>query len=104
MSTNLLDALISDALAIAGNDDSRMHNGRLWKFAGGRRCPLDWDDCSQAVFRCAKSDDWDYGEPGGPGHAECVATCPHGMHPPEVDEEPEEAAPIHHVATNEAEL
>jgi hypothetical protein len=85
VSTSTLDALISDARAIAGNDDGRMHKGRLWKFAGGRSCPIGWDDCSQAVFRCAKTDDWDYGEPGGPGAADCRENCEHGMLSPEND-------------------
>lgn len=83
MSIAALDELITDALAIAGNDDQRVHNGRLWVFAGGRSCPIGWDDCSQAVFRCAKTDEWDYGEPGGPGAADCQANCGHGMQPPE---------------------
>jgi len=86
MSIATLDALITDALAIAGNDDQRVHNGRLWKFAGGRACPIGWEDCSQAVFRCAKSDDWDYGEPGGVGDADCHANCKHGMEPPAEDD------------------
>jgi hypothetical protein len=88
VSTPILNALISDALAIAGNDDTRMHNGRLWKFAGGRACPIGWDDCSQTVFCCAKSDDWDYGEPGGPGEADCRENCKHGLLPPVDDPEP----------------
>ncbi|CAN7474154.1 hypothetical protein LJR175_003184 [Variovorax sp. LjRoot175] len=92
MSTGVLDALISDARAIAGNDDGRMHKGWLWKFAGGRACPIGWEDCSQAVFRCARSDDWDYGEPGGPGEADCRENCRHGMEPPE--EEPEQPSEV----------
>jgi hypothetical protein len=88
--TALLGQLITDALALAGDDSKVMHGGRLWKFEGGRSCPIDWHDCSQAVYRDLRTDAWDYGEPGGPGHADCVRTCPHGMQPPPDDELPSE--------------
>lgn len=83
-----LNELITAAMQLAG-DDTVSHGARLWKTEGGRRCPLDWDECSQAVYVDLKTGEYDYGEPGGPGHADCVRRCPHGMEPPPPEEEPE---------------
>ena len=84
-----LNELITAAMQLAGADDAVSHGARLWKTEGGRRCPLDWDNCSQAVYVDLKTGEHDYGEPGGPGHADCVRHCPHGMEPQPPEEEPE---------------
>jgi hypothetical protein len=84
-----LNELITAAMQLAGTDDAVSHGARLWKTEGGRRCPLDWDNCSQAVYVDLKTGEHDYGEPDGPGHADCVRHCPHGMEPPPPEEEPE---------------
>lgn len=42
-----------------------------WQVHGGRPCPRGDATCSQIVYRCARCGDWDYGEVGGPTHAEC---------------------------------
>lgn len=91
-----LDSLITAAIRLAGDDNRVSHGARLWQTEGGRRCPLDWDGCSQAVYVDLKTGEYDYGEPGGPGHADCVRHCPHGMQPRPPDEEddrPEEPQP-----------
>lgn len=77
-----LDNLITAAMQLAGTDDQISHNARLWQMEGGRACPLDWGGCSQPVFVDLKTGAYDYGEPGGPGHADCMANCRHGMNPP----------------------
>ncbi len=69
-------------MQLAGADDAVSHGARLWQMKAARRCPLDWDSCSQAVYVDLKTGEYDYGEPGGPGHADCVRHCPHGMEPP----------------------
>lgn len=84
----LLDDLITAAVQLAGAD-AVSRDARLWHSEGGRRCPLGWEDCSQAVYVDLKTGEYDYGEPGGPGHAECVLNCPHCMQPcPEDDDGP----------------
>jgi hypothetical protein len=42
-----------------------------WQPDGGRQCPRGDTACSQTVYRCARCGAWDYGEAGGPSHAEC---------------------------------
>ena len=86
---NLLNDLITAAVQLAGSD-AVSHGARLWQSEGGRRCPLDWDDCSQAVYVDLKTGEHDYGEPGGPGHADCVRHCSHGMQPAPPDEPEDE--------------
>jgi hypothetical protein len=59
--------------------DHPCSQGHDWQTDGGRACPhvgTD-EDCgrSQAVYRCARCGEWDYGYPGGPGHADCVTYC-----------------------------
>jgi hypothetical protein len=83
-----LSELITAAMHLAG-DDSVAHAGRIWKSEGGRRCPLDWWDCSQTVYVDLASGEFDYGQPGGPGHADCVRFCSHGM---QLAPEPEDEA------------
>ncbi len=70
-----LRELVSGAVRLAGGN--LCEAGHQWVPDGGARaCPLDLTDgCSQAVYRCARCGEYDYGEPGGPGEADCVATC-----------------------------
>ena len=83
----LLDELITAAVQLAGND-AVSHGSRLWQSEGGRACPLGWGGCSQPVYVDLKTGDYDYGEPGGPGHADCLRHCTNGMRPcPENDDE-----------------
>ena len=83
----VLDELITAAVQLAG-DDAVSHGARLWQSEGGRACPLGWRGCSQPVYVDAKTGVYDYGQPGGPGHADCVRNCKNGMHPcPEDDDE-----------------
>lgn len=81
-----LDSLITAAVQLAGTE-AVSHGARLWQSEGGRRCPLGWDGCSQAVYVDMKTGEYDYGEPGGPGHADCERTCQHGMQPCTEEEE-----------------
>lgn len=75
----LLNRLITAAMELACDDGRVSHGSRLWESIGGRQCPLGWADCSQAVYIDIKTGEYDYGEPGGPGHAVCTDTCSHGM-------------------------
>lgn len=84
MTTDVLRHLIDDAVALASPDDT-VHGGRLWRSVGGRACPIGWEHCSQPVFEDVRTGETDYGEPGGPGHADCVANCRERMQPPEPD-------------------
>lgn len=81
-----LDELISAALQLGGAD-AVSHGARLWQSEGGRRCPLGWEGCSQAVYVDLRTGEYDYGDAGGPGHADCVRHCEHGMQPPPDDYE-----------------
>jgi len=66
-----LARLISDASTILGSDACR-EGKHDWTTEGARSCPDDIDaPCSQAVYRCRTCGDYDYGERGGPGHADC---------------------------------
>lgn len=72
-----LDDLIFDAQTELGSDACR--NGKhMWESEGGRGCPHEPNGggtCSQAVYRCSVCGAYDYGEPGGPGAADCAATA-----------------------------
>ena len=83
----LLDELITAATQLAGADDTVSYGARLWQSEGGRRCPLGWDGCSQAVYVDLKTGEYDYGQPGGPGHTDCVRNCAHGMQPCQEEED-----------------
>lgn len=76
----LLNELITAAVQLAG-DDAVSHGARMWQSKGGRACPMGWYGCSQAVYVDLKTGEYDYGNPGGPGHADCVRHCAHGMQP-----------------------
>lgn len=52
-----------------------LHESHDWKFQGGRACPRGYLGCSQAVYRCRRCGEWDYGELEGPGHDDCEETC-----------------------------
>jgi len=67
--------LIRDASTQLGSDACRSGK-HLWESDGCRGCPHDEDNghCGQAVYRCAVCGQYDYGEPGGPGAADCAAT------------------------------
>lgn len=56
------------------------HGKHQWQSVGGRGCPhpeeIGSGRCSQTVYQCSVCDGWDYGEPGGPGHADCM-DCMH---------------------------
>lgn len=82
MSAPIIEGLlgaIADARALA-NDHPCASTGHLWESEGGRTCPREGTDrecshTSQAVYRCARCEVYDYGEPGGPGHADCEGGC-----------------------------
>lgn len=76
--TPTLNDLITGALQLAGGERTA-HGGRLWHAEGGRACPLGWGGCSQPVFIDLASGEYDYGDPGGPGHADCRKHCRNGM-------------------------
>ena len=69
-----LTELIVEATMLAGAGHP-CHTGHVWESEGGRRCPRGSDNCSQTVYRCARCDEYDYGDPGGPGHADCERPC-----------------------------
>lgn len=71
--------LIAAAMELAGADDTFSHNARLWQMEGGRACAIGLSECSQPVYVDIKTGEYDYGEPGGPGHAYCMETCRQGM-------------------------
>ncbi|MNK92717.1 hypothetical protein D3C87_1128490 [compost metagenome] len=75
-----ITALIDAALQL-GDPNNTAYHGRLWQSEGGRSCPIGWEDCSQTVYVDAATGENDYGEPGGPGHADCERHCPHGRFP-----------------------
>ena len=87
--TPTLNELTTAAIELAGGNETSF-GARLWQMVGGRTCPLDWGDCSQAVYVDLKTGDHDYGDQGGPGHADCVRYCKHGMQPRPADDDEDE--------------
>lgn len=87
-----LNDLMTAAMQLAGTDDQISHNARLWQMEGGRACQLGWSGCSQPVYVDLKTGEHDYGKPGGPGHADCVRHCSHGMQPVPNNEAKQRAA------------
>jgi len=77
---NNLARLIAEASVLAGGQHPCSILGHQWKSIGGRQCPYASDmaapNCSQAVYECPACDAIDYGEPGGPGHRDCVLDGP----------------------------
>lgn len=74
----VINELITAAIQLANVDDLVSHNARLWQLVGGRRCPAGWEaPCSQPVYVDVKTGEYDYGEPGGPGHEDCARNCRH---------------------------
>ncbi len=61
--------LIAEATSLAGGNLCAA--GHDWQSDGGRPCPRSGSECTQTVYRCARCGVWDYGDPGGPGHADC---------------------------------
>ena len=69
--TFALQSLIKQASTELGSEACSAGNHR-WESNGCRGCPDDLTDtCGQAVYECAVCGAVDYGEPGGPGHADC---------------------------------
>jgi len=83
--TPILNDLITGAITLAGGDTTA-HGGRIWRMEGGRSCPIGWEDCSQPVFVDLASGEHDYGQPGGPGWADCQKHCRNGLVPPGEDD------------------
>lgn len=91
--TPSLDDLITGAIQLAGDEGTVASRGRLWHFEGGRPCPIGWGGCSQSVYVDIATGEYDFGEPGGPGHNDCLRHCRNGMEPPPIEDE-DEAAPF----------
>lgn len=68
-----LDELIAEARGLAC--DHPCVRGHVYESEGDRACPKGGSHCSQTAYRCARCGQWDYGEPGGPAHAECFQSC-----------------------------
>lgn len=64
--------MLAEAVALGGGDLCAA--GHDWQPEGGRPCER--CDESQTVYRCARCGQYDYGEPGGPAHAECSGPRP----------------------------
>lgn len=52
----------------------------VWVSYGGRACPFECPrdvpgNISQTAYRCTVCGEYDYGDVGGPGHADCVKYC-----------------------------
>jgi hypothetical protein len=80
----VLRGLIADARSLA-NDHPCASTGHLWESDAGRACQRGGWGASQAVYRCARCAVFDYGEPGGPGHADCYVRGPCSIHCDEAD-------------------
>jgi len=69
-----LSSLIKEAQQLAHAPCDR--GDHLWSSIGGRGCAHPEDigggECSQAVYVCDACGATDYGERGGPGHADCM--------------------------------
>ena len=73
-----LQQLVGQARALANDHPCKAH-GHAWQSIGGRVCPhpdeVGSGRCSQTVYECERCGLVDYGERGGPGAADCVASC-----------------------------
>lgn len=74
-----LQHLIAEAVALGGGN--LCASGHDWMTEGGRACTRDECTASQAVYRCARCGEYDYGYPGGPGHADCSGHEPCSTRP-----------------------
>ena len=70
---NVLDKLITEARAIAG-DHPCLTSGHTWETQGGRACSI-CENGSQVVFRCMRCGDYDYGGLGSMGYESCRVDC-----------------------------
>jgi hypothetical protein len=86
-----LQHLVAEAVALGGGDLCAA--GHDWQSIGGTQpcddCPIEAERAAlealgtpprimlhgRAVYQCARCGQWDYGESGGPGHADCVQYC-----------------------------
>jgi hypothetical protein len=66
-----LGHLVAEAVALGGGNLCAA--GHDWQSIGGRTCYRRECDGrrSQTVYQCERCGVYDYGEPGGPAHAEC---------------------------------
>lgn len=76
-----LQRLIAEASVLAGGQHQCAVLGHKWASIGGRQCPYARHhamepNSSQAVYECTSCGNMDYGEPGGPGHRDCVVLGP----------------------------
>ncbi|HSC06801.1 MAG TPA: hypothetical protein VLD59_08240 [Steroidobacteraceae bacterium] len=76
-----LQRLISEASQQLGSDACKAPAAMTGRASAEGRCPHpqeigDVCACSQAVYECRVCGDTDYGERGGPGHADCM-DCRH---------------------------
>ncbi len=73
--TLALEALVKAASQELGSQACANGN-HSWVTIGCRGCPhpedIGADACGQAVYECRVCGDTDYGEPGGPGHRDCM--------------------------------
>ena len=68
--------LVEQARVLAGDESvSCAVVGHSWGSDGGRSCPKELYRCSQTVYVCKRCGEQDYGERGGPAHAECFTQC-----------------------------
>jgi len=75
MSVTSLTRLVAEAEVLAGGKHQCAVLGHKWESRGGRSCPnsdQDGEWCSMPVYQCDSCGAWDYGEPGGPGHTDCM--------------------------------
>ena len=73
-----LQHLIAHATDLGG--ENLCADGHDWQSDGGRPCPTGNDECGQAVYRCARCGEYDYGtDPDGPGMTDCQAACGDSM-------------------------
>lgn len=76
MSTITMSSLIHQARTELGSDACQSGK-HTWESEGGRGCPHELlENCSQAVYLCSVCGTYDYGDPGGPGEADCESHCP----------------------------
>lgn len=64
-----LQHMIAEAVALAGGN--LCASGHDWIAEGGRQCPRGNTLASQTVYVCNRCGEYDYGQPGGPGHDDC---------------------------------